>query len=394
MRDYADEHAPIIERGEGVFLFDIAGRRYYDGVSSLWCNVHGHRHPVIDQAIRDQLDRIAHTTLLGLGSVPSIELAYELSRRTKMPHVFFADSGAAAVEVALKVAYQYAGRSGTDKKKFLALRNSYHGDTIGAVSVGGIDLFHSLFKPLLFETIFASVEEFEAAFRAHADELAAVIIEPLIQGAAGMILQPKGFIRSVREMTRKSGVLMIADEVATGFGRTGTMFAIEQEDVLPDVLVLGKGITAGYLPLSAALFTDQIFESFLGRHEDLRHFMHGHTYTGNALACAAALGSLRVFDQEKTIAGLAAKIRLIGREFASLGAVAAVRQCGMMIGIDLGGDPADRLGHRVTLEARKRGMIVRPLGNVVVFMPPLSSTETELIEMCGILRDSVRQNSQ
>lgn len=372
MAAYAEERAPIIERGEGVFLFDIDGRRYYDGVSSLWCNVHGHRHPTIDAAIRDQLDRIAHSTLLGLGSVPSIELAAELARRTGMSHVFYADSGAAAVEIALKVAFQFS-----KKKQFLALKNSYHGDTIGAVSVGGIDIFHSLFRPLLFNAIFAEADEFESVFEKHAHELAAVIIEPMIQGAAGMLLQPPGFVRRVREMTRRRNVVMIADEVATGFGRTGKMFAIEHDSVIPDVLVLGKGITGGYLPLSASLFSSEIYNRFLGRQEEMKHFFHGHTYTGNALACAAALASLRVFDEEKTIERLFEKIALIDRELSGF----KKRQCGMMVGIELG--PGD--GRRVTLEARKRGLIIRPLGDVAVFMPPLSSSEGELKEMCAIL---------
>jgi adenosylmethionine-8-amino-7-oxononanoate transaminase len=413
MSAYAEEGAPIIERGDGVYLFDTEGRRYYDGVSSLWCNVHGHRHPVVDAAIRAQLDRIAHSTLLGLGSVSSIELADELAALTRLPHVFYADSGAAAVEIAMKVVFQHMRRTrGESRGKFLAFRNSYHGDTIGAVSVGGIDLFHALFRPLLFESVFApspyayrwpgancageSLAELERLLDIHAEELCGVIIEPMVQGAAGMITQPPGFVREVRRLTRERGIPMIADEVATGFGRTGKMFAVEHEDVLPDVLVMGKGITGGYLPLSAACFTGEIYESFLGRHEEFRHFLHGHTYTGNALACAAACASIEVFRTERTIARMPEKIAVVQGGLASLGdhpRVGEIRQCGLMVGIELVADratkaafdPALRAGHRVILEARARGLIIRPLGDVVVLMPPLASSVGDLREMCGIL---------
>ncbi|MEK8022337.1 MAG: adenosylmethionine--8-amino-7-oxononanoate transaminase [Candidatus Hydrogenedentota bacterium] len=419
MQAYAEENAPIIERGEGVRLYDTEGRQYFDGVSSLWCNVHGHRHPRIDAAIRDQLDRVAHSTLLGLGSVPSIRLAERLADLAGMPHVFYADSGAAAVEIAMKVAFQYMQRThGSKRTKFVAFRNSYHGDTLGAVSVGGIDIFHSIFKPLLFETLFApspytyrwpndrcaeeSLAAFDELLAGHADEIVAVIIEPMVQGAAGMIVQPPGFLAAVRRKAREQDVLFIADEVATGFGRTGRMFAVEHDDVRPDVLVLGKGITAGYLPLSAACFTSEIYESFLGRHEEFRHFLHGHTYTGNALACAAALASLDVFAAEKTLETLGDKIMLVREELKSLADhehVGEIRQCGMMVGIELVADrhtkrsfdPAERKGHQVILEARRRGMIIRPLGDVIVFMPPLSSTEKELREMCGILKESIEE---
>lgn len=419
MSAYAEENAPIIERGEGVFLFDTDGRRYYDGVSSLWCNVHGHRHPRIDAAIRDQLDRVAHSTLLGLGSVRPIELAEALAALTNMPHVFYADSGAGAVEIAMKVAFQFARRAGGPRRsKFVAFRNSYHGDTLGAVSVGGIEIFHAIFKPLLFETLFARspyayrwpsdrcadecLAEYAAILDAHEGEIAAVIIEPMVQGAAGMIVQPDGFLSAVRRMARERGILFIADEVATGFGRTGRMFAVEHDEIRPDILVLGKGITGGYLPLSAACFTEEIYAAFLGRHEDFVHFLHGHTYTGNALASAAALASIEVFDEEKTLAKLPAKIALVRAELAPLEAheyVGEIRQCGMMIGIELVEDKASkrpfdhvlRMGHRVILEARRLGMIIRPLGDVVVFMPPLSSTEKELREMCAILGEAINR---
>lgn len=421
MRAYADEAAPIIERGDGVFLIDADGRRYYDGVSSLWCNVHGHRHPVIDAAIREQLDRIAHSTLLGLGSVPSIELADELAAMTRLPHVFYADSGAAAVEIAMKAVFQHMRRArGESRRTFLAFRNSYHGDTLGAVSVGGIDVFHALFRPLLFETVFApspyayrwpgancrdeALAELERLLDAHSESLCGVILEPMVQGAAGMITQPPGFVAAVRRMTRERGLPLIADEVATGFGRTGRMFAVEHEDVLPDVLVLGKGITGGYLPLSAACFSEEIYASFLGAHEEFRHFLHGHTYTGNALACAAALASLAIFRDEETIAHLPGKVGALSEELAPLAnhpRVGEIRQCGLMVGIELVADratkapfdPALRAGHRVILEARARGLIIRPLGDVVVLMPPLASSVADLRAMCGIVRESVASAS-
>lgn len=417
MAAYAEEGAPIIERGEGVFLFDIDGRRYYDGISSLWCNVHGHRHPTIDAALRDQLGRVAHSTLLGLGSVPSIELAERLAALTSLPRVFYADSGAAAVEVALKVVYQHMRRRhGAGRSKFIAFRNAYHGDTLGAVAVGGIEIFRDIFHPLLFETIFApspyayrwpnercateAIAAFAALLDRHADELCGVILEPKVQGAAGIIVQPDGFLAEIRRLTAERGIPLIADEVATGFGRTGRMFAIEHERVRPDVLVLGKGVTGGYLPLSAALFTDEIFASFLGRHEESIHFLHGHTYTGNALAAVAALASLRVFAEERTLAGLAPKIELVAARLAPLAGhphVGEIRQCGLMVGIELvaeratkaGFAPESRMGHRVTLAARRRGLIVRPLGDVVVFMPPLASTAPELEAMIGILTAAI-----
>ncbi|RMH59579.1 MAG: adenosylmethionine--8-amino-7-oxononanoate transaminase [Candidatus Hydrogenedentota bacterium] len=420
MQAYREEKAPIIASGKGVMLTDIDGRTYLDGVSSLWCNVHGHRHPKIDEAIRRQLDQVAHSTLLGLGSVPSIDLAERLAERTGLSHIFYADSGAAAVEIALKILYQYhrltSAKVSKPRRKYLAFHNAYHGDTIGAVSVGGIEIFHEQFRPLLFETRFLPspypfrwegedclgecLAALERALEEEGDELVAVILEPLVQGAAGMIVHPEGFLAGVRDLTRRYGIPLICDEVATGFGRTGTLFAIEQEDVSPDVLVLGKGITGGYLPLSAALFTTEIYEAFLGEYAEFRHFLHGHTYTGNALACAAALASLDIFEEEKVLEKLPGKIARVREELAPLEdnpIVGEVRGRGLMMGIELVREkrtrepfpPEYRAGHRVTLEARKRGLIIRPLGNVVVLMPPLSSTEEELARMCGIIRESI-----
>ncbi len=396
------EEPLIIERAEGTDLIDVHGRRYIDGVSSLWCNVHGHRHPTIDQAIRDQLERVAHSTMLGLTHPPAIELARKLVEITppRLTRVFYSDNGATACEIALKIAFQYWQQRGGEfrrKTRFIALREAYHGDTIGSVSVGGIDLFHSLYRPLLFDALRAEpgdAGDLERLLEHHAEEVAAVILEPLVQGAAGMLLQPPGYLRRVRELCDRYDVLLICDEVATGFGRTGRMFACEHEQVEPDLLCLAKGITGGYLPLAATLATEEIYEAFLGEPEQNRTFFHGHTYTGNPLACAAALGSLEVFERERTLERLAPKIELLsellGRHVEPLASVREIRQRGFMVGIELlGYDPALVAGHRVTLEARRRGAVIRPLGNVVVLMPPLAISERDLERLVQITAESI-----
>ena len=312
-RGWAGEHPVIVERGEGTDLIDVDGNRYIDGVSSLWCNVHGHAHPRIDAAVRDQLAKVAHSTMLGLSHRPAIELAQRLVELAPpgLTRVFYSDSGSTATEIALKMAFQYWRQRGQDRRHFVALRMAYHGDTIGSVSVGGIDLFHSLYEPLLFETLKAEpgdVARHGAPARDHRGDVAAVIMEPLVQGAAGMLMHPPGYLRAVRELCDRHGVLLILDEVATGFGRTGRMFACEHEGVAPDLLCLAKGITGGYLPLAATLATEQIYEGFLGEHEEFRTFFHGHTYTGNPLACAAGIASLDVFSEERTLERLRGKI--------------------------------------------------------------------------------------
>ena len=384
-RGWCEEEPLAIERAKGWQLIDTEGRHYIDGVSSLWCNVHGHRHPEIDQAVRDQLDRVAHSTMLGLTHPGAAELAARLVEIAPpgLSRVFYSDSGSTATEIALKMAFQFQQQRGgqhTRRTSFVHLRDAYHGDTIGSVSVGGIDLFHATYRPLLFEA--HAVEpgdtaDLERALARHEEEIAAVIVEPLVQGAAGMLVHPPGYLRAVRELCDRFGVLLICDEVATGFGRTGTMFACEQEDVAPDLLCVAKGLTGGYLPLAATLATERIYEGFLGAPEEGRTFFHGHTYTGNPLACAAALASLDTFERERTLARLQPKIRPPRRAaraaVAEQPGVVEVRSRGMMVGIDLGDhDPALRVGHRVTLEARRRGAIIRPLGDVLVLMPPLA----------------------
>ena len=397
-RGWEHEEPVIVESGEGTDLIDIDGRRYIDGVSSLWCNVHGHRHPRIDAAVREQLDSVAHSTMLGLSHRPGIELAQRLVEVAPpgLTRVFYSDSGSTATEIALKMAFQYWRQRGRERPRFVALRMAYHGDTIGSVSVGGIDLFHSLYRPLLFDTLKAEpgdLGDMERLLAAHTGEVAAVIMEPLVQGAAGMLMHPEGYLRGVRELCDRHGVLLILDEVATGFGRTGRMFACEHEEVAPDLLCLAKGITGGYMPLAATLATERIYEGFLGEFEEFRTFFHGHTYTGNPLACAAALATLDVFEEERTLERLGPKIALLADlllPLDGLPAVREVRRCGFMVGIELGDYPfSARMGHRVTIEARRRGAIVRPLGDVVVLMPPLSISAGELRRLVTITADAI-----
>jgi adenosylmethionine-8-amino-7-oxononanoate aminotransferase len=401
-RDWCDEEPPVIERAEGTDLIDAAGRRYIDGVSSLWCNVHGHRHPLIDRAVREQLERMAHSTMLGLTHPGAAALAARLVELAPpgLSRVFYSESGSTAVEIALKMAFQYWQQRGGQHRRrtsFVSLTGGYHGDTLGSVSVGGIDLFHGAYGPLLFDchrVDAGDAERLERLLDFHSEEIAAVIVEPLVQGAAGIRVQPPGFLRRVRELTEAHGVFMIADEVATGFGRTGTMFACEQERVAPDFLCLGKGLTGGYLPLAATLTTEEVYEGFLGAHTDYRTFFHGHTFTGNPLGCAAALASLDVFRREQTLLRLQPKIRLLGEllsELAAMPEVAEVRGRGFMVGIDLGEhDPALRLGHRVTVAAREAGAIVRPLGDTVVLMPPLAISKADLRRLVELTAGAIR----
>jgi adenosylmethionine-8-amino-7-oxononanoate aminotransferase len=398
---WAEEEPLLIERGEGSHLIDVDGRRYIDGTASLWCNVHGHRHPAIDAAVSEQLGRVAHSTMLGLSHPGAAELAGRLVAIAPpgLSRVFYSDSGSTAAEIALKMAFQFQAQRGGEQARrtaFVKLREAYHGDTIGSVSVGGIDLFHAAYGPLLFDTHAAEpgdADDLARILAAHGEEVAAVIVEPLVQGAAGILVQPAGYLRAVRELCDEYGVLLICDEVATGFGRTGTMFACEQEGVAPDLLCLAKGLTGGYLPLAATLATEAIYEGFLGTPEEQRTFFHGHTYTGNPLACAAALASLDVFESEQTIERLQAKIELLGERLEEIGAmpeVAEIRWRGFMVGIDLGAhDPALRMGHRVTLEARRRGALVRPLGDTVVLVPPLSISAEDLDRLLTIASESI-----
>lgn len=426
LADWEASDPLIIERGEGNYLVDTEGRRYFDGVSSLWCNVHGHRHPTLDAAIREQLDRIAHSTLLGISHRSAIELARRLAECAPggLTRVFFSDDGATAVEVALKMAFQYWQQKDNPeprRTRFLALGGAYHGDTLGDVSVGGVERFHAAFGPLLFPTLRApmphcyrcplglaretcAMDCLSAVARIleeHPGEVAAVVIEPLVQGAAGMIVHPPGYLRGLRELTRKHGTLLIADEVAVGFGRTGTLFACEQEDVVPDFLCLGKGITGGYLPLAATLTTDEVYRAFRGTAAEGKTFYHGHTYGGNPLGAAVALANLRVFEEERTLERLDPVIARLTerlREFAALEHVGDVRQRGLIAGVELVADRQtkasypwrDQVGARVCRRAREYGLLIRPLGDVLVIMPPLSVSLGELDEMLDVMTDCVR----
>jgi adenosylmethionine---8-amino-7-oxononanoate aminotransferase len=415
MQGFFQEELLIIERGEGVYLFDQNGKRYLDGVSSLWTNVHGHQRPELDNAIKDQLGKIAHCTMLGLANIPAINLAKRLTEITPpgLHKVFFSDNGSTAVEVALKMAYQYWQLKGEkQRRRFLKLKEAYHGDTLGAVSVGGIDLFHQIFKDLLFPTFEAPnpycyrcphhencknqcLEAFEALVAEKHNEIAAIILEPVMQGAAGMIPQPPGYLKRIRELADQFGLLLIADEVATGFGRTGKMFACEHEDVSPDILCLAKGITGGYLPLAATLTTDEIYQMFLGKFDEFKAFFHGHTYTGNPLAAAVAVANLKLFQDERLLETLQEKIVYVSsrlEDWSSHPHVGDIRQRGFMVGIELVMDRAtqesfpvhQRRGHQVILAARKLGAILRPLGDVVVLMPPLCISREELKELLDI----------
>ncbi len=421
MRDYGRGEPVIIERGKGAHLYDVDGNKYIDGVSSLWVTVHGHRKKPIDDAIIAQVGKICHSTLLGISNVPAIELAGKLVAIAPqgLSRVFYSDSGSTAVEIGLKIAYQYwqqRSRETRRKKKFICLTNAYHGDTIGAVSVGGIDLFHEMYRPLLFRSLKAPspycyrcplgkahpacglgcLNSLEDVLRARGRETAAFIMEPLVQGAAGMITFPKGYIAGARELCSRYGVLCIADEVATGFGRTGRMFACEHERVRPDIMCLAKGITGGTLPLAATLVTDEIYGAFLGEVHECKTFYHGHTYTGNPVACAAACASIDIFSRERVLERLQPKIKRLSarlREIAGYGHVGQVRQRGFMVGIELVADKEtkrpyalkERVGHRVILEARKHGVIIRPLGDVIVLMPPLSISLRELDRLCTVV---------
>ena len=413
------EYEPLlIERASGCTLVDVQGREYLDGVSSLWCNIHGHRHPRIDAAIRRQLDDAAHVTLLGMAHPTTVRLARRLVEiaPSGLNHVFFSDDGATAVEVALKMAFQYWRQCSApqpQRTKYLAFENAYHGDTLGSVSVGGVARFHEMFRPLLFDVVRLPapqtyrlppgvnpenacehyLRQLEAALVQHGDTLAAVVIEPLVQAAAGMLTHPPGFLRGAADLTRKHNVLLIADEVAVGMGRTGKMFACEHEGVKPDFLCLAKGLTGGYLPLAATLTTGEIYSAFLGRYDESKTFFHGHTYGGNPLGAAAALATLEVFEEEKPLENLGPKIARLAEHLSRITKhphVGDVRQRGLIAGIELVRDKPtkapypweEKRGIRACQHALGAGVWLRPLANVIVIMPPLAISLDELDRIC------------
>jgi lysine--8-amino-7-oxononanoate aminotransferase len=422
MKDYVADDPLIIARGEGIKLIDVNGKEYYDGFSSVWLNVHGHNVPELNQALIDQLQQVAHSTLLGMANIPSILLAEKLVKLAPpgLTKVFYSDNGATAVEIAIKMAFQYwQNRGVSGKRSFITMNNAYHGDTIGAVSVGAIPLYHQVYRPLLFtpytipypypyrqggdeEAVAATLAELEALLREKSDEIAAMIVEPVVQGASGMIVMPPGCLKRIAELLRAYDVLLIADEVATGFGRTGKMFACEHEGVVPDLMAVAKGITGGYLPVAATLATDRIYDAFFADYEEQKTFFHGHSYTGNPLGCAVALENLRLMEERRIVEEVSRKSVLIEGQLASVlerPHVGDIRQKGFMAGIELVRDKQtkepyhwnERVGVRVCRKAREKGMLTRPLGNVIVFIPPLASTEEDLCEMIAILDEAITE---
>ncbi|MEA2658761.1 MAG: adenosylmethionine---8-amino-7-oxononanoate aminotransferase [Candidatus Binatota bacterium] len=425
MQEWMGEEPCIISRGDGNYLIDVHGRKYLDGVSSLWCNVHGHCKKELDDAIREQLEKIAHSTLLGLSHVSGIQLAQKLVEIAPkgLKRVFYSDNGATAVEIALKMAVQYWQLKGESKRTQIAsLAESYHGDTVGSMSLGYSETFHRFHKSLLFPVLRitpphvfryyqrlnetaaldAAIQEAEQKLDENKSTLAALVMEPLMQGAAGMWEQPVGYLHALSDICRRHGILFILDEVATGFGRTGKMFASEHAAITPDILCLAKGITGGYLPLAATLSTEEIFSAFLGEYNEYKTFFHGHTYTGNPLGCAVAIANLDLFNQESLLEKMQPRIAyLAGRlreDFLPLAHVSDVRQWGYMTGIELVQDkanrknyaPEQRIGHKVILEARKRSVLIRPLGDIIILMPPLGIGDGELATLLDVTYDCIR----
>jgi adenosylmethionine-8-amino-7-oxononanoate transaminase len=426
MKYWLQEEPTIIIEGKDCFIKDIDGKWYLDGVSSLWVNIHGHRRAEIDEAVKVQLDKIAHSTLLGLCNEPSIRLAKKLAELLEnslpwgepLTKIFYSDNGSTAVEIALKLAYQYWVNIGIKgKDTFVSLKEGYHGDTIGAVSVGGVELFHQVYKPLLNKSIqapapycyrcelglnypackLACLNEMEKIIKSNHEKIIAVIVEPLVQCAGGIIVWPRGYLKGLRELCNKYNILLIADEVATGFGRTGKMFACEHEEVTPDIICLSKGITNGYMPLAVTAVKEKIFNSFLGELEERKTFYHGHSYTGNPLACAAALANLKIFEKDKTLETLPHKIELLMEELseiAKLEHVGDVRQKGMIAGVELVKNKKtkepfpwkEQTGWKVVKAARKHGVWLRPLGDVIVIMPPLVISMENLERLLQVIK--------
>ncbi|MCS7215477.1 MAG: adenosylmethionine--8-amino-7-oxononanoate transaminase [Thermodesulfovibrio sp.] len=429
MKIWLSEDPTIFIEGKECFLKDIDGKWYIDGVSSLWVNIHGHRRKEIDEALKSQIEKLAHSTLLGACNEPSIFLAKKLAEilSQSMPwdapitKIFYSDNGSTAVEIALKIAYQYWVNQGIKSKDtFISLKYGYHGDTIGAVSVGGIELFHELYKPLLNKSIkapapycyrcelklsypscqLACLAEMENIIEKNIDKAIAVIVEPIVQCAGGIIVWPEGYLKGLRELCNKYNILLIADEVATGFGRTGKMFACEHEEVTPDIICLSKGITNGYMPLAVTGVNEKIFNAFLGEIEERKTFYHGHSYTGNPLACAAAIANLEIFEKEKTIEKLAPKIEVLKNkllEIAQLPYVGDVRQKGMIAGIEIVKDKktkepfpySEQTGWKIVKAARRHGVWLRPLGDVIVIMPPLVISEENLERLLEVIKDCI-----
>lgn len=425
---WTTEDPLIVERAEKFELIDVNGRRYLDGISSLWCNVHGHGEPELISALIKQAEKVCHSTLLGQSHTAILELSEKL--KTFLPgnlsRLFFADSGSNAVEAALRIAIEYWQKQGapaaTKKTKFVSLESSYHGDTLGAVSVGYSAPFHAalvkalvpafqISPPHVFrfyqgtsedEALTRSIAGLKNLFDQHADEIAAFIFEPLVQGAAGIWTQPVEFLREVAALCRAYDVLLIADEVAVGFGKTGKMFAVEHANLQPDLMVIGKGLSAGYLPISAVAATEKIFQGFSGAPEEMKTFFYGQTFCGNPLAAAVSSANLELFKTRDVLTGVASKAKILERllkeKIEPLAHVDEVRQCGMMIGIELTSSPGKReayalkaqAAHKVITEARRNGVVIRPLGNVIVLMPALAMPEVDLERLVSVAAESIQ----
>ncbi|MDQ0417287.1 adenosylmethionine-8-amino-7-oxononanoate transaminase [Croceifilum oryzae] len=423
MKEYLNDNPVIIERGQGVKLIDVRGNEYYDGNASVWLNVFGHNRKELNEAIQQQLEQIAHSTLLGMANVPSILLAERLVQLSpeSLQKVFYSDSGAEAVEIGLKMAFLYWKHLGRpEKQTFLSMKNAYHGDTVGAVSVGGISTFHRAFDRLLFPTEKVSypypyrfpgtveeckkscLDELKQALEEKSGQIAGLIVEPMVQGASGIIVMPDGFLLEVERLCRRYDVLLLVDEVATGFGRTGKMFACEHEGIQPDIMMVGKKLTGGYLPVAATLTSDEIYDAFYGDHAEGKTFFHGHSYTGNQLGCSVALANLELYDQENVIEHvqeLSKSLSVWLKEFAQLSHVGEVRQLGLIVGIELVRDKGTKepyefeeaIGIRVCRRAKELGLLTRPLDGVITFIPPLITTKEELREMLTILYQSISE---
>lgn len=422
MRDYA---GIIVDHAKGCWVTDIHGNQYLDASGAIWCITHGYRHPEIDHAVRKQLERVAHVTSLGMSNPTTIQLARELVEITPqgLEHVFFSSDGSSAVEVALKLAFQFwqqVDESQSPRTKYVAIGNAYHGDTLGSVSVGGVARFHAMFHPLLFDVLRGPcpdtfrpsarggdlcsdyLEQYEQLFASHKGEIAAVVIEPLIQCAAGIVCHPTGFLKGIASLARQHDILLIADEIAVGFGKTGKMFACEHESVSPDFLCLGKGLTGGYMPMAATLTTGRVWQAFLGEYAESKSFFHGHTFSGNPLAAAAALASLRIFRNESTLQNVVERGEQLRNGLRSLEQhpnVGDMRGLGLILGIELVADKAtkqgfawsDRLGQQVAEACLRRNVWIRPIGNVLIAMPPLSIDAAEIDVLAKTIEESIEE---
>lgn len=415
MQDYMKQDPLIVSHGEGAYLYDIEGNKYFDGNSSLWLNTFGHCHPKINEAIKQQLDTIAHSTMLGLANAPATHLAKRLVEMTPLglDKVFYSDNGSTAGEIAIKMAFQYwqqVDPAQTERKSFITFDNAYHGDTLGGVSMGGFPLFHGIFGPLLFERYSVSypvyskytskkspeeingtcLQQVEDVLKEHGSTVAAVMIEPLVQGASGILTQSPGYLRGLRELCNRYDTLLITDEVFTGFGRTGTLFACDREGITPDFMTLAKSITGGYLPLAATLTTQTVFEGFLGNYDEFRTFFHGHSFTGNQLGCAAALANLELFETENVMNTIQELGDYLGSRldalFDSSDRVKDIHHIGFIAGIDLCRSRSkgeeysleEQVGAQVCNALRDHGIWLRPLGNTLVLVPPYITTTSEI----------------